>query len=76
MTGACYPLSCRIHDINNKLFFRKRKLLEDYGYYKTASGKWHDGHISHIEPRKMTYKELKEFLEKGGNNNVYIKREI
>lgn len=63
MATSGYPLSCIAHDVCNHIF-RKRRLLESYGYYKTMSGEYHDGHGNFIDARKMTYKELKNKLNR------------
>lgn len=63
MSYSGYPTSCLIHDIANKLFFRKQRLLEEHGYFRTLSGKYHDGHGTIIDLKELSYKELKQRLE-------------
>lgn len=36
---------------------KKRQLLEEFGYCKTLSGKWYDGHGHFVSPM-ISYKKL------------------
>lgn len=64
MSYSGYPTSCLVHDAVNVLFRRKRRLLESHGWFRTLSGKYHDGHGTVVDPREFSYKELKRRLER------------
>lgn len=40
---------------------KKRRLLEEYGYFETLNGKWYDGHGGFIS-RWTSYKKVKLIL--------------
>lgn len=63
MSYSGYPVSCLVHDVINVLFLRKRRLLEGHGYFRTLSGKYHDGHGMVVDPKEFSYGELKQKLE-------------
>lgn len=62
MTDGGYPFACMVHDLCNYLFCKKRKLLENNGWYKTMSGLYTDGHGNILNPRDYTYTQLKQRL--------------
>lgn len=44
---------------------RKKRLMEEHGYFKALSGNWCDNHYRRIDNllvRKLTYQELENYL--------------
>ena len=65
MSYSGYPLRMRLKGVFTR---KKRKLLEDKGFFKTMTGCYYNGHgrfIDKSEVRKLSYDELREVIRHG-----------